>query len=65
MQAHMNQRRRLRASLLFLLPLLFTFVCFNLIPALTGILPTKRSFVKACKVSMAAKRQRRMKATSF
>ena len=37
MQAHMNQRRRLRASLLFLLPLLFTFVCFNLIPALTGI----------------------------
>ena len=37
MQGHLNQRRRMRASLLFLLPLLITFLCFNLIPALTGI----------------------------
>ena len=34
---HLNQRKQLRASILFLLPLLLTFTCFNLIPSLTGI----------------------------
>ena len=32
-----NQRKRLVTSLLFLMPLLFVFICFNLIPSLTGI----------------------------
>ncbi len=34
---HTNQKKQFRISVLFLLPLLITFVCFNLIPALTGI----------------------------
>ncbi|MBR5561499.1 MAG: sugar ABC transporter permease [Clostridia bacterium] len=32
-----NQRKRLVTSLLFLMPLLLVFICFNLIPSLTGI----------------------------
>ena len=34
---HLNQKKQFRKSILFLLPLLFTFTCFNLIPSLTGI----------------------------
>lgn len=34
---HLNQKRQFRNSILFLLPLLVTFLCFNLIPSLAGI----------------------------
>ncbi len=34
---HINQRKQFWSAIAFLFPLLLTFLCFNLIPALTGI----------------------------